>query len=226
MHREYLDLLQGTDEWFDVRRGILTASEMKHIITPTLKVADNDKSRSHLFELLSQRVSGYTEPTYLSSDMIRGQEDEIYAREAYAENYAPVRECGFITNDKWGFTLGYSPDGLVGQDGQIEAKSRRQKFQIETILANEMPSEYSIQVQTGLLISEREWCDFISYCGGLPMFVKRIFADAAIQTAVLLAAEIFYEKLDEKLLQYAGVVADPGFKLIPTKRVIHEEIIY
>ena len=224
MLKEYSNLLQGTDEWFDARRGVLTASEMKHIITPTLKVADNDKSRAHLYELLGQQITGYTEPTYLSNDMIRGQEDEIYAREAYAENYTPVRECGFITNDKWGFTLGYSPDGLIGQDGQIESKSRRQKFQIETILSNEMPSEYSIQIQTGLLVSEREWCDFISYCGGLPMFVKRIFADPATQTAILLAAESFYEKLHEKLSQYTAITTDKGFKFIPTKRIIHEEM--
>mgnify|MGYP002129560140 CR=1 FL=1 len=46
--------------------------------------------------------------------MLRGQEDEIYARQAYADHYAPVTETGFVTNDKWGFTIGYSPDGLVG----------------------------------------------------------------------------------------------------------------
>ena len=39
-----------------------------------------------------------------------------------------------MTNDDHGVVIGYSPDGLVGDDGLIECKSRRQKYQIETIL--------------------------------------------------------------------------------------------
>lgn len=216
-------IYQGTDEWFDLRRGILTASEMKLCVTAaTLKKADNDKTRSHLFELLAQRITGYTEPTYINDDMLRGQEDEIYARDAYSKHYAPVKECGFITNDEWGFTLGYSPDGLVGKDGQIESKSRRQKFQIETILVGEMPGDFRIQVQTGLLVSGREWCDFISYSGGLPMFVKRVIAEPITQAAILDAAGDFYGKLESKLADYQAIMASGNF--IPTKRVIREEI--
>jgi hypothetical protein len=71
-------------EWLAQRCGLLTASEMKLIITPTLKVADNDKTRAHLWELLFQRLTGFVEPQYVSDAMLRGQEDEIYARAAYA----------------------------------------------------------------------------------------------------------------------------------------------
>ncbi len=223
MIKEYPNVYQGTDAWLDIRRGILTASEMKHIITPTLKIADNDKTRAHLYELLGQRITGYTEPTFITNDMLRGQEDEVYARAAYIENFAPVRQVGFITNDKWGFVIGYSPDGLVGVDGQIEAKSRRQKFQIETIIADEMPSEYSIQIQTGLLVSEREWCDFGSYCGGLPFYVKRVFPDLIMQTAIIDAASAFHEKLDSRALAYKTRLENMP-KVIPTERVIREEI--
>lgn len=215
--------IQGSDEWLDLRRGVLTASEMKLIVTPTLKVADNEKTRAHLYELAAQRISGYTEPHFISDDMLRGQEDEFYAREAYAKHFAPVTEVGFITNDKWGFMLGYSPDFLVGDDGQGECKSRRQKYQIETIINDEMPAEYAIQIQTGLLVTERAWCDFISYSGGLPMFVKRQYAAEEIQTAILAAARDFYEKLDSKLGEYGDrLTAMP--KVILTERIIREEI--
>src|SRR6185436_16417143 len=106
------EIAQGSDEWFELRRGILTASEMKLIITPTRKIADNDKTRAHLYELAAQRISGYVEPHFISDDMLRGQDDEIYAREAYKKHFAPVKEVGFVTNDKWGFVIGYSPDFL------------------------------------------------------------------------------------------------------------------
>jgi hypothetical protein len=63
---------------------------------------------------------GYVEPHYVSDDMIRGHDDEIEARSLYAKHHAPVAEVGFITNSKCGFTIGYSPDALVGDNGLIE----------------------------------------------------------------------------------------------------------
>jgi predicted phage-related endonuclease len=94
-----------------------------------------------------------------------------------------------VTNDDHGFVIGYSPDGLVDDDGLIECKSRRQKFQVETILADRVPEEYMLQIQTGLLVTGREWLDFVSYCAGLPMFIKRVFPDARYQEAIIAAAD-------------------------------------
>ena len=221
MLTHHKELVQGTDEWLSARKGILTASEMKHIITPAnLKPANNDKKRSHLYELVAQQISGYVEPLYVSDDMLRGMNDEIYARALYEEKYAPVQEVGFITNDKWGFTIGYSPDALVGDVGAIEIKSRRQKFQVQTILENEMPAEYLIQVQTGLLVSEREWCDFISYCGGMPMFVKRIYADPVVQDAIVEAARDFYTKAQAMLGDYTTKIVG----MYPTERRVELDL--
>lgn len=157
----YPDIEQGSEKWLQLRCGLLTASEMKLIVTPgTLKAASNDKERAHLYELLAQRITGYVEPHYISDDMLRGHEDEIEARNLYAKTYAPVHQVGFITNDRWGFTLGYSPDGLVGEHGQTESKSRRQKFQVQTIIEgvaeNTIMQEFVVQVQTGLAVSERK----------------------------------------------------------------------
>lgn len=219
------DVIQGSDEWFALRCGILTASEMKHIITPAkLQYAQNDKERSHLYELVAQRITQYVEPRYVSDDMLRGQEDEIYAREKYNEHYAPVTEVGFITNDKWGFTLGCSPDGLVGNDGIIEIKSRAQKYQIETVLSDDVPSEFMLQVQTLLLVSERSWCDFISYSGGLPMVVRRLNADAVTQTAIINAATVFHQKIDAMITEYSKRISEG--KYVPTERkIIDTEIV-
>lgn len=216
------ELIQGSDEWLAARRGHLTASEMNLIVTPTLKPASNDKERTHLFELLAQRITGYVEPHYVSDDMLRGQEDEYYARQAYTENYAPVETVGFITNDKWGFTLGYSPDGLVGDDGLIECKSRRQKFQVQTLADDEVPADYMIQLQTGLLVSERQWIDFISYSGGLPMFVKRVEPIPEYHEAIIAAATAFEARIGDKWLAYEATLASR--KLIPTERRVEQEM--
>jgi len=221
------DLIQGSDEWAQARCGLLTASEMKLIITPTLKLADNDKTRSHLWELLAQRITRYVEPHYISDDMLRGMDDEIRARAKYEELRGPVEQIGFITNDRWGFTLGYSPDGLVGTDGAIEAKSRRGKYQVQTIVENvgidrgeTIPADYLMQHQTGLLVSERQWIDFISYSGGLPMAIIRVWPDAKVQNEIVEAAGEFERRLAIKLAVYQKVA--PG--LIPTERVIEQEM--
>lgn len=218
------DLLQGSDEWLALRCGLLTASEMKHVITPTLKTANNDKTRAHAFELAFQRISQFVEPQYVSDAMLRGQEDEIYARAAYEEHYAPVVETGFITNDRWGFTIGYSPDGLVGDDGLIECKSRCGKYQVQTISEGAVPDEYMIQLQTALLVSERKWIDFISYCGGLPMFVKRVEPDPDFQEAITRAATAFEERVAETVQQYRNTLTTMP-KVIETERREIEEII-
>ena len=224
MIRYYNDIEQGGEEWLAVRRGILTASEMRLIMTPTLRPASNDKERAHLFELIGQRITGYTEPHYISDDMLRGHEDEIEARIRYAEHFAPVTGCGFVTNDDHGVVIGYSPDGLVGEDGLIECKSRRQKFQIETIISDEVPAEYLLQCQTGLLVTGRKWLDFISYCGGMPMFVKRVWPCPEIQQAIIAAASAFEQRLAAAQARYAEWLARQPV-IINTERTIEKEIM-
>lgn len=221
----YPDMIQGSDEWLEVRRGLLTASEMHLIVTPTLKAASNEKERIHLFELMAQRITGYVEPQYVSDAMLRGQEDEIYARAIYAEKYGPVQEVGFITNDNFGFTLGYSPDGLVGDKGAIEIKSRSQKYQMQTILEWAVPSDYIIQVQTGLLVSRREWCDYISYCGGMPMATIRMHADSKIQDAIVETSAKFEARIKQMMLVWASRLDDGQHRLVPTERRIQQEIV-
>lgn len=223
MIRYYHDVDQGSERWHDLRCGILTASEIKLILTPTLRPARNDKERAHMYELLAQRVTKYTEPAYISDDMLRGQEDEIEARIAYAEHFAPVRECGFITNDDHGFVIGYSPDGLVGDDGLIECKSRRQKYQMQTIVTDAVPDEYMLQIQCGLLVSGRKWLDFISYCDGLPLFTKRVYPDFEIQEAIIAAAQDFEDRLAVLLGDYRCWLGMQS-GLINTKRNVEQEI--
>lgn len=224
--RYHTDLIQGSDEWLAARCGMLTASEMHLILTPTLKAARNDKERSHLYELLAQRITRYVEPRYVSDDMLRGQEDEIAALALYSEHHAPTHTMGFITNDRWGFTLGYSPDALVGDVGLVECKSRRQKFQVETFIthvaAGTIPAEFSLQIQTGLLVTERKWCDFVSYSAGLPVAVVRVGADKQTQDMILAAADEFEARLSEAHSRYHIAVLNSN--AIPTERVNREEI--
>jgi len=215
------DLTQGSDEWLEARRGLLTASEMHLILTPTLKIANNDKTRAHVYEIAAQRITGYVEPHYISDDMLRGMNDENIARELYAQNFEPVETVGFITNDEFGFTIGYSPDGVVPVDGLLEIKSRRQKFQVETIIEG-VPSEYVMQTQTALLVTGRKWIDYVSYCGGMPLMPIRVTPNAVIFDAIVTAAKEFESKVQSVIAAYHEKLASN--RNIPTERIIQEEI--
>jgi hypothetical protein len=217
------DLIQGSEEWHNARLGLLTGSEVKLVMTPTLAVAKNDKSRAHLSELVAQRISNYVEPTFLGWDMERGHADEARARIAYEAHYGPLDDGGFVTNDQWGFVLGCSPDGLASDDGGWECKSRKQKFQVDTIIAREMPAEFAFQVQTSLLVTQRQWWDFTSYSGGLPMITLRVWPDEKIQTAILETVADAETRMAAMVEQYNATLASE-VRLIPTERHIEQEM--
>jgi hypothetical protein len=213
---------QGSDEWLAARRGMLTASEAHNIVTPTGNVAANDKLRAHVWEIAAQRISGHTEPSYVSDDMLRGWEDEIAARALYADNYAPVREVGFVVNGALGFEIGCSPDGLIGDDGMIEIKSRAQRFQVQTIMTGEVPPQYMPQIQFGLLVTGRKWCDYVSYCAGLPMVAIRVLPDDRWQEQLRKAAADFEAAVKRVIADYRMWLG--RLRHVQTERKIEQEI--
>jgi len=195
MIKYHYNIEQGTPEWHDLRRGVLTSTAIKTLITPTGKLADNDKTRAHVYEVAAQRITGRTEENYMSFEMMRGHTEEILSRNLYGKHYAPVTECGFVTEDKLGFIVGYSPDGLVGENGLIEIKSAKAKIQVQRITGGVMPTEHFAQVQTGLWVTGRKWCDFISYSNGMKMQVIRVEVDEDYHELIEQAAKEFEDKV-------------------------------
>lgn len=170
---------------------------------PVFEVADNETSRGLTATLIAERITGWTEPTFVNADMYRGILHEPIARDRYAEhNGVKVDEVGFMVRDDWGFKIGASPDGLVGDDGGLEVKCPRSKTHIQTILADEVPLFYMGQVQASLLVSGRKWWDFVSFCGGLPMWTKRIYPDPEWHEAIVAAVATFERTAAETTAAY------------------------
>lgn len=192
------------------------ASEQPHV----LSVADTEDSRKLTAILAAERISGYTDPTWVSADMWRGIEDEPRAVDHYSEHYAEVTRVGFMVEDKWGYQIGYSPDGLVGDDGLIEVKSRRQGNHMLEVVGDEVPVYNMAQLQAGLLVSGRKWVDYLSYCGGLPLFVKRVFPDP--EWARVIVAAVAQFELNAADLVAAYLQATEGKPA--TERVVEMEM--
>lgn len=205
----YEDLEQGSQSWLDARAGIVTASTVGKLLTSTGKVANNDTSRALTETLIAERITGRVEYVHPTRDMQRGTLLEPEARRIYAEHHGPVEEIGFMRLDgPNAHALGYSPDGLVGEDGLLEIKSRTPRIHISTILSGSVPRANIPQLMAGLLVSGRSWIDYCSYSPGLPLYVKRVYPNTEWFAAISEAVEIYTQKATELMGTYHYRTAD------------------
>ena len=200
----YESLEQSSPEWLEARAGILTASTIGQLITAkTIKPAMNDRSRGLCQTLIAERITGHVEPVHPNRAMTRGTLLEPEARRIYAaQTGQDVGEVGFARLDTDTYTLGSSPDGLVGETGGIEIKSPSAKVHVATVLSGAIPDYNRAQVQAFLHVTGREWCDFISYYPGQPLFIIRDYPDERWQTAIASAAEQFEETARSAVARY------------------------
>lgn len=221
----HYDVVQYTPEWDAVKCGILSASKIEKILTPSkLEFAENAGCRELVDNIACQRLTNKLHPEFISYDMRRGLIEEQTARIIYSDNYAYATECGFITTDQHGFVLGCSPDGVVGkpekEEGGIEVKSRLPRLQFGVVRAAKLPDEFRFQIQTTLLVTELAWWDFISYAGDMVMITLRVEPDKIIRDAILNAAYKFEEKVKIAMEEYGNRIADKELRILPTPETI------
>ena len=196
------DIPQGSDAWLEARRGIVTASTVGKLLTSTGKIANNDTSRALTETLVAERLTGRIEYVHPTRDMERGTILEPFARDVYAQHYNPVQEVGFMVREDHGHRIGFSPDGLLGDVGFIEIKSRTPRIQINTFRRDDVPAVNIPQIQCGLFVSGREFAHYVSYCPGLPLFVREVTPDPKWQDAIAEAWEKFEDAATEMERQY------------------------
>lgn len=187
---------------------------------PVFSVADNETSRGLTFALAAERISGFTEDTPMNSDMWRGTIAEPFARDEYARHFAPVEQVGFMVRAEESWTLGYSPDGLIGDDGLLEIKSPRAKTHVQTVIADEVPAYYVPQLQAGLLVSGRKWVDFVSYVSGMHLCPIRVYPDPDWFEAIAAACEAFEQAAARIVADYSERVQN----MPTTERIDHDNL--
>lgn len=165
---------QGTQEWFQARCGLATASRFKDILA-TIKSGEAASRRNYRAQLVCERLTGVIQDAYQNEAMRWGTDNEPFARIAYEASGNIVQEIGFIKHET--LMAGASPDGFVGDDGAVEIKCPNTATHIDTLL-NGMPTDHIPQVQGQMWITGRAWIDFISYDPRLPenmqLHVQRI----------------------------------------------------
>ena len=189
-----LDVKQGTEKWLDARLGIPTASCFDKIITP--KTLKPGKADAYLTELLAEWVLGEPLDGGESIEMMRGTAAEKSARAWYElREDVDVEEAGLLLTDDR--TAGYSPDGLVGDDGLVEIKCPMMKGHIGYLLMEDPSLAHRGQIQGGLWVTGRNWLDLVVWHPLAPSLVHRCYPDPEWVSAFEPALDAFLERLEQ-----------------------------
>jgi putative phage-type endonuclease len=199
---------QGSDAWFNIRIGKVTASRVADVLAKT-KTGYSTTRDNYMAQLVCERLTGQKGESFTNAAMQHGVETEAYARAAYEARYdVLVDEVGFVSHPTIEMS-GASPDGLVGEDGLIEIKCPNTATHIETLLSESVPNKYYTQMQFQIACTGRKWCDFVSFDNRLPtelqMFVKRVPRDDVYIRLIEDEIVKFLNELDIKIAQLMKV---------------------
>jgi len=197
--RQIIDCIQGSEEWYQARIGRVTSSCFDKVL--------NKKTGRGLYmrKVAAEWISNEKEDSYTNAAMEKGKEREALARAAYeTERNCKVDQVGLIILDNW---IGCSPDGLVGDDGLIEIKCPFGSTHIQYIEDDKLPSEYVPQIQGQLWVTDRKWCDFISYHPAFnikSLFIKRVDRDEKYIENLKKEVDKFVDELQNMIAKLQG----------------------
>lgn len=202
---------QGTEEWFTIRIGKVTASRVADVIAKT-KTGYSASRDNYMAQLVCERLTGQKGESFTNAAMQHGTDTEPLARAAYeALQDVLVDEVGFVPHPTIEMA-GASPDGLVGEDGLLEIKAPQTNTHIETLLSQSVPGKYNTQMQFQMACTGRKYCDFVSFDNRLPpelqLFVKRVPRD-----------EVFIRLIEAEIVQFLAELDDKINKLMKVKNV-------
>ena len=201
-----LDVVQGTDAWLEARAGLLTASVIGQLLTANGKPATGKTADTLLRRLGRERATGRVYEIAQTWQMRRGTELEPYARDEYTMAYTdqPVCEVGLTVRTlSDGARLGYSPDGLVGEDGLLEIKCPSIDRYTDVVLDDAPLPEHIAQLQAGLLVTGRDWIDYMVFHPGEPAHIVRAEPDAEWQVRIPQVVIDADRKIDEYATAFA-----------------------
>lgn len=196
MPPKFLTCDQNSAEWFEARRGRITASRIVDVLSFLSRKSKNggrgDPAKAHidyLKELRGERITGKTTAKhYVSPYMDHGMEYEHVARIAFkAESGLPVMKVGFAIHPELDYS-GASVDALAGDRAIVEIKCPQIETHLDYREAGIVPPEYEHQCQWGMEVCQRESCYFVSFHPDAPddlrIFTARLDYNPSLPLAV------------------------------------------
>lgn len=197
-----LDCEQNSPEWFEARLGIPTASSFNKIVDS--KGRRSKQREKYLYELAGEVITGESKDSYNNANMDRGHEREDESRKTYEFiKSAEVRQVGFCYFDEKK-EFGCSPDGLVGEDGVFETKDAVSHVHLDRWENGWSKAAHFQQIQGGLYVMDRKWCDLQSYSRGFKPLIVRFERDEDFIKLLKIEIRLFNDDLKAIITKYSA----------------------
>ena len=164
---------QGTDDWLEARRGVITASRAKDARDRDSKGKPSAKMLNYAMDTARERCGGKAAPVYQNAAMRMGSEEEQFAAIEYmARTGSALSEAFFITTDDRKF--GLSLDRWVNAEAAIEVKTMVSSATLFKAMVDGDISEYRDQCVFALWVLRLQWVDLCLWAPDLPNPLKVI----------------------------------------------------
>lgn len=202
-----IDVVQGTPEWEEVRAGKVTASRVDAVLSRARdRKSEGATRRNYRAQIIAEILTGRPQEDkgFKSRAMQDGVESEPFASAAYeVRRGVEVAKVGFVLHPTIA-RAGCSPDRLVvDQRGIVQFKCPYPATHMAYMLAGEVPSDYEPQMMWEMACTGAEWCDFVSYCGDLPLelqlYTMRLPRNQARIDAITAEVTVFLKECDDTI---------------------------
>ncbi len=199
------DIEQGHIDWFKLRMGIPTASELGNLLTPEFELRKGEMPKTYIYTKVAEAYSGRPLISTGSWNTEQGEILETEARPWFELEYEKkVRQVGFITTDDGRF--GCSPDGLILNDEcGLEIKSPAAHTHVKYLVNGVLPKEYAAQVLGSMFVTGFKKWMFVSYRRGFPALVLEIQRDEKAMGAIASAIDSFHSEFERAIERVTNV---------------------
>jgi hypothetical protein len=194
----YEDIIQLSNEWFDLKKGTVSASSMDKIVTPTGKKSTGKAVTAYMRKLARECVLSDPQEFTGNKHTEWGIMYESLAREKFTEETGiVVHEVGFCNRED-GAPVGCSPDGLI-KIGDIwvqgiEIKCPSVDVHVGYVMDGILPAAHKVQVHGSMAVTGLNHWWFMSYFPGLNPLITRVDRDEF--------TELVSGALDDFIIEY------------------------
>lgn len=213
MSENILEIEQRSDAWRRARLGKVTGSRIADVLAK-IKSGEAAARRNYRADLVIERITGKSTDNFQTKAMLEGIEREPLARAHYEMiSGKTVREVGFVLHPTIA-DAGCSPDGLIDEDGTIEAKCPQAAAHLDFLKTDKIPGEYLKQINWLFsCMPQRKWCHFISFnpdIEGFEFHWVRVGRDDALIAEMEKEVPIFLKEVADDVEALRKKFAVPG----------------
>ncbi len=196
---------QGHIDWFKLRVGKVTASELGNLLTPTFELRKGETPKTYVYSKVAEAYQGRPLISTGSWQTEQGniREDEAIPWLALEKDWK-ILPGGFIETDDG--RAGCSPDGLVqGKDFGIEVKCPEAVNHVRYLSEGVLPNAYMAQVYGSMFVTGFPRWIFVSYRRGFPALVLELTMNDHFRSRIAAAINQFHGDFDRAMERIANI---------------------